>query len=175
MDWVYPRNARWTQSTIALAGIAPDWRANSLPPDNRTIVGIERMAKRAAIACSASVSSLPRRTKGSNFAAAALNAGAICLQGPHHAAQKSTSSGIPLLLRCASKLVAPSVTGWASKRAPPQRPHLPPAVSLSRGTRFAVEQVGQMIRTGSDLFMSRSLGGQDAICKSRRKARTMHG
>ena len=54
--------------------------------------------ERPAMACSASVSSLPNRICGSRLAAAAWNAGAIWRHGPHHCAQKSTRSGISLLV-----------------------------------------------------------------------------
>jgi len=109
-----------------------------------------------------------------SWAAAAAKAGAIWRHGPHHSAQKSTSSGIPLLFRWASKLRAPKVTGWPSNSALPQRPHLPPAVSLSYGTRFAVERAGQMIRTGSDVFISRPFGGEEPIRPPDYTVRTRH-
>ena len=52
--------------------------------------------KRAAKAWWASVSSLARRSCGSSMPAACAKAGAIVRQGPHHGAQKSTSTGISL-------------------------------------------------------------------------------
>ena len=85
-----------TQRTMSAAPIAPAWRATSRPPRNRARVGMLRMPKRAASAWLASVSSLARRTCGSSMPAACAKAGAIVRQGPHHGAQKSTSTGMSL-------------------------------------------------------------------------------
>src|SRR5271170_4829761 len=69
----------------------------------------------------------------------------MALHGPHHGAQKSTSSGTSLLVACASKLSAFSATGCPPNNGDPQWPHLPPApaASFSRGARFRVLQAGQ--------------------------------
>jgi hypothetical protein len=58
-------------------------------------------------------------------------------------AQKSTSSGRSDRDACASKLAAVMVIGLAENRAFLQLPQIPPAPSLSRGTRFRVAQTGQ--------------------------------
>lgn len=52
------------------------------------------------------------------------------------------------------------LTGWPSNRAPPHRPHVPPAASLSRGTRLVVVQAGHTTRTGSDTAVSRRWSGE---------------
>jgi len=57
------------------------------------MVGIDRIENRAATACSASVSTFNKRTRGSRLFAAAAKAGAIALHGPHQLAQKSTRAG----------------------------------------------------------------------------------
>ena len=149
----YAGRACRTQVTMAVAEIAPDWRATSRPFENRIRVGIERIPKRAATACSDSVSNLPRRTLGSSWPAAAVKAGAICWQGPHQVAQKSTSSGMSLLVACAPKLAAVRTKGCFRNSSDPHRPHLPPARSLSFGTRFAVEHDGQITIIAPELVI----------------------
>ena len=55
-------------------------------------VGMLRMLYRELASGAASLSSLTNRTSGI-WRAAAAKAGAIALQGPHQAAQKSTTTG----------------------------------------------------------------------------------
>ena len=43
-------------------------------------------------------------------AAKNVNVGAICLQGPHHSAQKSTITGLPALITSASKFSSVTLT-----------------------------------------------------------------
>lgn len=121
------------------------------------------MAKRAATACSASVSSLPSRTRGSSWPVAAAKAGAICLQGPHHEAQKSTTKGMSLLPKCTSKFAEVSGIGCPSNNTEPQRPHFPPALILSCGTRLSVAQAGQAIIVVSGFGMILPLGSEMGI------------
>jgi len=83
----------FAHATIDRWSNAPELRATSRPPENKMSVGIDRIANRAAIVCSASVSSFNRRIFGSRAFAAAAKAGAIAVQGPHQLAQKSTRTG----------------------------------------------------------------------------------
>ncbi|KLD75110.1 hypothetical protein Y886_28865 [Xanthomonas hyacinthi DSM 19077] len=76
-----------------------------------------RMPKRAASAGCASLSSLPRRMRGSNCAAAASNCGAMVRHGPHHGAQKSTSSGMSLGSAQAAKVSAFNASGAPTNSA----------------------------------------------------------
>ena len=100
-----------THCSMPAAFIRPDWRAISLPWLNRIMVGMPWMPKRPASCCSSSVLTLAKRTLGSSWPAAFSNCGAMALQGPHHGAQKSTSSGMSLLAAWVSKLWAFSATG----------------------------------------------------------------
>ena len=106
-----------TQLTISGPLIAPGWRATSRPFLKTISVGIERMAYCEAMACSASVFSFARRIPGSSSAAACSKAGAIILHGPHHGAQKSTTTGISFLPMCLEKLSARNSSGWAANKS----------------------------------------------------------
>src|SRR4029077_10502222 len=75
----------------AAGGRAPAWLNTSLPFLNAINVGIERMSAAAASCCSASVSTFAKTTSGWTSDDAA-NVGANALHGPHHDAQKSTST-----------------------------------------------------------------------------------
>jgi hypothetical protein len=134
-----------TQLTISGAPIAPGWRATSRPPLKTIMVGIDRMEYCAAIACSASVSSFARRTPGSSSAAACSNAGAIILHGPHHGAQKSTTTGISFLLICLEKLSDRSSSGWAENSSRWHFPQRGASFRRSIGIRLTAAQCGQTI------------------------------
>jgi hypothetical protein len=66
-------------------------------------VGMLRMPYWAPNACSSSVLTLINRARESMFTLAWAKAGAIALHGPHHGAQKSTTTGTSLLVICAKK------------------------------------------------------------------------
>ena len=146
--------------TMAAAGMAPDWRARSWPPCSSTIVGMLRMPKRVANAGSASVSSLPKRTCGSNCAAAWANSGAICRHGPHHDAQKSISNGNCERCAWAWNAVASSVTGAPTNKGWWQRPQAGNWPNRVAGTRLMALQCGQAIcsRSRVSAFTSASRG-----------------
>jgi len=82
-----------TQLAIAVALMAPDWRAISRPPRNSAMVGMLRISKRCARFCATSVLTFARRAFGSSNAVAFSNSGAIDRHGPHQGAQKSTTTG----------------------------------------------------------------------------------
>lgn len=101
------------------------------------------MAKRAASACSSSVSTLARRAAGSSCCAAAANAGAIARHGPHQGAQKSTRTGSSDRSTWRSKLASVSTIGEPSKSGDWQWPHWPRSPRRASGTRFGRWQRGQ--------------------------------
>ena len=81
--------------------------------------------------------------------AASANAGAIILHGPHHSAQKSTSTGSSVA--CAKRASeSPSIAvGVAGSSGSWQLPHLGPSSSRASGTRLRVRQWAQAICIGT--------------------------
>jgi len=75
------------------------------------MVGIARMPNSAAIASFSSMLTLAIVILPSNSVASSSRTGAIALQGPHHGAQKSTSSGVADPATAALKV---SVVRWLS-------------------------------------------------------------
>lgn len=63
--------------------------------------------------------------------------------GPHHAAQKSTTTGSSVPATKVSKFSSVSSIGAAESRALPQRPHTGSSPSRSSGTRLVERQWGQ--------------------------------
>src|SRR6476620_5265091 len=82
---------RCTSSSSAAGGRAPAWLNTSLPFLNAISVGMDRISAAAASSCSASVATFTYVTSGCSSEDLA-NVGANCLHGPHHDAQKSTST-----------------------------------------------------------------------------------
>ena len=76
---------------------------------NAISVGIEVMFAAAASACSASVSTFANTTSWC-VSDAFSKVGPNCLHGPHHSAQKSTSTGLSDLSTCSEN--SASVTAW---------------------------------------------------------------
>lgn len=107
------------------------------------MVGMLRIPNCAATACSSSVLSLTSRAADASRAAASANAGAIILQGPHHGAQKSTTTGRSLRVTCFLKAAPLKSGGWASKSGWRHWPHRGSSVSRPVGTRFTAWQRGQ--------------------------------
>jgi hypothetical protein len=135
------RRLACTQRAMSAAErIAPAWRATSWPPWNRASVGMLRMLKRAARFGWSSVLTFTSRTCGSSWAAACSKAGAIMRQGPHHGAQKSTSTGIWLRAMWRSNPASSSASGAPVNSGWWQ---LPQSGALERSvvlTRFVVWQ-----------------------------------
>src|SRR5688572_4578736 len=75
------------------AGRTPDSRATTWPPLKTATVGIELMRKRSPSSGTASVSTLTTRAWPDLWRATLSTSGAIMWHGPHHGAQKSTSTG----------------------------------------------------------------------------------
>ena len=118
----------------------PAWRATSWPPWNSASVGMLRMLKRAARFGWSSVLTFTSRTCGSSCTAACSKAGAIMRQGPHHGAQKSTSTGIWLRAMWRSNPASSSASGAPVNSGWWQ---LPQSGALERSvvlTRFVVWQ-----------------------------------
>src|SRR4051812_44336600 len=102
-----------TSSSSAAGGRAPAWLNTSLPFLKAISVGMERISAAAASCCSASVSTFAYTTSGCCSDEAA-NVGANALHGPHHDAQKSTSTislSVMVSLNCTAvmSLVATSL------------------------------------------------------------------
>src|SRR6476646_7972051 len=84
-------------------GAAPTWREASSPFLNSIRVGIDMMPYLAAVAGFSSTLSFTILTLPFIVPAISSSAGAIILHGPHHSAQKSTTTGSMLFNTCASK------------------------------------------------------------------------
>ncbi len=96
----------------------------------------------ALAAGAASESTLTNRTC-CICAAALAKFGAIVLQGPHQAAQKSTSTGISVWAMYRGKLASSSAIGVSGNNADLQRAHTGPECNRSCGRRLIVAQFGQ--------------------------------
>ena len=142
----YPWVCERTQLTISGATHRPRLARNlpAISENNHAWVSIEWQYC-AAIACSASVSSFARRTPGSSSAAACSKAGAIILHGPHHGAQKSTTTGISFLPMCLEKLSARNSSGRAVNKLPLHFPQHGTSFIRSAGIRLTAAQWGQTI------------------------------
>jgi len=130
--------AMWllTHCSRLLAGIAPEMRAISLPDWKMAIVGMLRMPYCAPKACSSSVFTLMKRAREFILALNWANAGAIALQGPHHGAQKSTTTGTSLFESCAENAAWLTDIGAVPNKG---RWHFPQLISfpfLSAGMRL---------------------------------------
>src|ERR1041385_1172075 len=84
-------------------GAAPTWREASSPFLNSISVGIDMMPYLAAVAGFSSTLSFTILTLPFIVPAISSRAGAIILQGPHHSAQKSTTTGSALFSTSVSK------------------------------------------------------------------------
>src|SRR5690606_27808550 len=85
-------------------GCAPIRMSAISPSLNIINVGIDRIPKRAAISGFSSILSLAIVTLPDNSAEISSSAGAIILHGPHHSAQKSTTTGSEACRTWVSKL-----------------------------------------------------------------------
>ena len=74
---------------------------------------------------------------------ACSKAGAIMRQGPHHGAQKSTSTGSRVAPTTASKLASVSSSGWPCSKSLPQRPQAGASSMRAAGRRLVAPQCGQ--------------------------------
>jgi hypothetical protein len=81
----------------------------------------------------------------------------MALHGPHHAAQKSTTTGISLRWMCTMKLFVVAALGAPVNIAWWQRPHLALFAGFSAGMRFTLWQCGQTMCRGSLITVLHSL------------------
>src|SRR3981081_4470939 len=94
-------------------GAAPTWREASSPFLNIISVGIDMMPYFCAVAGLSSTLSLKIFPLSPSEPAISSSAGAIILQGPHHSAQKSTTTGPVALSTWASKYASETLpTPW---------------------------------------------------------------
>src|SRR5687768_4937470 len=109
-----------------------------------TKFGMPVTPKRAAIWGWLSVSTFSTTARPLMLAAVFATSGAAMRQGPHHAAQKSTSTGTVALAVTSSKSAASasmgSLTGGSAAWHDPQRPV---SATRSGGTRFLTPHDGQ--------------------------------
>src|SRR5215211_1744333 len=87
-------------------GAAPTWREASSPFLNSISVGIDMMPYFAAVAGFSSTLSFTILTLPFIVPAISSSAGAIMRHGPHHSAQKSTTTGSVLLSTSVSKVAS---------------------------------------------------------------------
>src|SRR5215210_9169711 len=87
-------------------GAAPTWREASSPFLNIISVGIDMMPYLAAVCGFSSTLSLTIFTLSPSEPAISSKAGAIMRQGPHHSAQKSTTTGLVAFSTSASKFAS---------------------------------------------------------------------
>ena len=111
-----------------------------------------RMPKREEVSGLSSLLTLTSRARPLSWAAACSKAGAIMRQGPHHGAQKSTTTGRSVLPTTASKLASVSSTGSPASSACPQRPQVGSSPSRAAGTRLVAAQWAQAMCRAS-VFM----------------------
>src|SRR4051794_9193002 len=107
-----PRRAYSTDSTHSLSllfGRAPILVAATWPPLNSIIVGMPRTPYFRGVCGFSSILTFATVTRPSISVASSSRNGAIILHGPHHSAQKSTSTGSLARSTTASKLL--SLTG----------------------------------------------------------------
>src|SRR3979490_1057118 len=133
---------------ICSLGWYPTTRSASRPFLNRIIVGIERTPKRPAVIGFASTSSLAIFTFSPCSFAISSSTGATIRQGPHQAAQKSTSTGVSDLMTSVSKFWSLTTCGLPmdSLLLPPKRQLLAGLFHLRRQAQDRLEQVQRHIR-----------------------------
>lgn len=126
--------------------MAPEARLVSAPRSNRTRVGILRIANRLATPGRRSVSTLAISTRPAFCPASRSSSGATMRHGPHHSAQKSTTTGHGASRTSASKSASAStwIGAAGGDRACLQRPHLGCRSSLPNGTRFSAPQCSHL-------------------------------
>ena len=157
-------------SAIAPAGIAPEMRFTSRPPRKRIIVGMLRMAKREATSGSASVSTFATTTAPARWPASFASSGATARHGPHHAAQKSTSTGAFAFCTSSSKSCAER-TGMGrdgGSRAALHAAHFARSPSRAAGRRLELEHAWQSTIIGA-LAGQRANGAAPTQARAQRR------
>ena len=90
--------------------------------------------------------------------AARTNSGAICRQGPHHGAQKSTSTGTLVRETKESNELSSSSVTEASSNGVLQPPHFGPWCMRAASTRFCARHFGQATWTNSGAALATVVG-----------------
>src|ERR1700687_56410 len=147
-----------TSSSSCAGGSAPAWLNTSLPFLKAIRVGMDRMSAAAASPCSASVSTLACTMSGC-LSDEAAKVGANARHGPHHDAQKSTSTislSVMASLNCSavmSRIPTPLPTSRAAEMFPsvkvPERVRQPVA---ERGIEFLVADLAHGAHGGAELL-----------------------
>src|SRR4029077_5535085 len=137
-------------------GAAPTWREASWPSLNSIRVGIDIMPNLAAVLGFSSTLSLTILTLPLSDLEISSSAGAIMRQGPHHSAQKSTTTGPEAFSTSDSNVVSdtlPTAMGHlvvvaARRRRSTPNVGMPPApvkAALRRGqsSHLGIHEVGR--------------------------------
>lgn len=124
------------------AGTAPAWRATAFPSIRITSVGTARMSKRAERRGDLSTSTLTSFTAPARSLAKWSRAGLTSRQGPHHTAQKSTSTGTGDSSAISVKSLSSASTIHGNSWW--QFAHLGRPLALE-GTRFGLPHRGQAV------------------------------
>ena len=129
-----------TQRPSEPRSLEPERRATSFPPLNRMSVGMLRMPSWPASCWFSSVFTLPTCSCVRRWAASWSSTGDIARHGPHHSAQKSTSTGRSPRPVWVWKAAVSSFTGWPVTTSDLQRAQAGLSASRSAGTRTSVWQ-----------------------------------
>src|SRR5215204_6304516 len=103
---------RWRHTAVVIHcssfcfGAAPIWREDISPPLKIISVGIDWILYFAAVCGFSSTLSLTILTFSPSEPAISSSAGAIIRQGPHHSAQKSTTTGLVAFRTSDSKVAS---------------------------------------------------------------------
>ena len=111
---------------------------------NSMMVGMLRMRKRALSSRSASVFTFTKRTWPLRSSATSSNIGAKLRHGPHHGAQKSTTTGRSSFRSLSSVSPVALITS-PSNSSCPQRPHFAASCMRSCGIRFNAWQLAHTV------------------------------
>src|SRR6185436_1389886 len=119
-----------SSASSLLRGMAPTSWLTTLPPLKISRVGIDRTPYCCGTIWWWSTSILATLTRPLYSSASASTVGAICLQGPHHTAQKSTSVGTSDLRTSVSKFWSVSSLTFAlAMIVTSESPYITPTVS----------------------------------------------
>ncbi len=145
-SWVH---ARPTSASISAAGLTPDTRETSRPPRKSASVGIDMMRKRSPSSGTASVLTLITSARPAMLRAAVSSSGAIIRHGPHHGAQKSTTTGTGACWTMVSNAAASAAsTGSAGGDSDAwQFPQRIARSSVANRRRFVLPHDGQRAST----------------------------
>lgn len=138
--------------TISCFGSAPTSRSISLPSLNTSNVGMLRTLKRDPVIGFSSVLSLATFTRPANSPASCSITGAIILQGPHHGAHISSSTGSGERSTSSAKFASVTIVGCVDTASGVL--HCPqtgssPARSFSAGTRLFAPHFGHLMTSAS--------------------------